>query len=324
MILPPPLRFLLLVFGTWAIGRAVVLNLPEEVKAPARRLIAAVPAAPPASGPEPWFAPSKILGPADQAAPTLPAAASRPSPPPAGTELVLPRPTYTLRRGLPPPETDDQPVPNMVPPLYAHTAKDSRWAGSAWLFLRGRAGTSLAPGGTLGGSQAGGRLTYALGDRAALSARAYLPLEVPEEAEVAAGLDLKPLRQLPVRLLLERREAVGTRGRSAFSATLYGGVSEQPVAGPVRLDAYAQAGMVGLKSRDLFVDGSTRLHLKAGGIKTGIGLWAAAQPGAERVDVGPTLSIPLPIGTIQADWRFRVGGKARPGSGLAVTLAKDF
>ena len=52
-----------------------------------------------------------------------------------------------------------------------------RWAASAWLLVRpDGGGAALAPGGTLGGSQAGARLLRRLGGGFALSGRLYSPL----------------------------------------------------------------------------------------------------------------------------------------------------
>jgi hypothetical protein len=93
------------------------------------------------------------------------------------------------------------------------------------------------------------------------------------------------------------------------------------------LDAYAQAGVVGLRSRDAFFDGSVRLSVPLGRFELGAGAWAAAQPGVERFDIGPTVSMRLPAirnTRLRADWRFRVAGDAAPASGPAVTLATDF
>jgi hypothetical protein len=201
-----------------------------------------------------------------------------------------------------------------------------------WAFARGGDAPALAPGGTLGGSQAGARLRYRLNRDPSrplsLSARSYSPLRRQRAAEAALGLDWKPLRAMPVHLLAERRMALGREGRSAFSITAYGGVSEERL-GPLRLDAYAQAGVVGVRSRNLFADGSARLSLPIDGrLKLGAGAWAAAQPGVSRVDVGPHVTYRLPMGnrsvTIAAGWRFRVAGDAAPGSGPALTVAADF
>jgi hypothetical protein len=181
----------------------------------------------------------------------------------------------------------------------------------------------------LGGSQVGARATYALSQRLAISARLYSPLSRASGAEAALGVEVQPLAAVPVRVLTERRQAIGRDGRSALALLAHGGVSERPLPGGLRLDAYAQAGVVGLRSRDGFVDGALRVGLPLGDkINLGIGAWGAAQPGASRVDVGPHASYRLPLlggsARISADWRVRVGGDARPGSGPALTLSTDF
>ena len=98
--------------------------------------------------------------------------------------------------------------------------------------------------------------------------------------------------------------------------------------GGLRAEAHAQAGMVGLRSRDLFVDAVARVAVPLGPVELGGGAWAAAQPGASRIDAGPSVSWRLPVRgnalRLQADWRFRVAGDAAPGSGPALTLAADF
>jgi hypothetical protein len=132
-----------------------------------------------------------------------------------------------------------------------------------------------------------------------------------------------------VRLLAERRQAIGQDGRSAFALLAHGGVSDRPLVGPVTLDAYGQAGMVGLSSRDAFADGAVRLGLPvAEGFSLGIGAWGAAQPGTSRLDAGPQASYRLPgFGAnmrLSAEWRVRVAGDAVPGSGPALTLSADF
>ena len=207
----------------------------------------------------------------------------------------------------------------------------SRWTGAAWVFTRGGGEAQLAPGGLLGGSQAGARFTYRLNDdptRAlALSARLYSPLNSTAGSEAALGIEWKPFAAIPVRLLAERRQRLGRSGRSAFSLMAAGGVSDQPVWDGISLDAYAQAGVVGAKSRDMFVDGSLRFStIVSKGLGIGAGAWGAAQPGAARLDVGPQAVMRLPIGNsrLMLDWRFRIAGSAKPGSGPALTLATDF
>jgi hypothetical protein len=146
-------------------------------------------------------------------------------------------------------------------------------------------------------------------------------------AEASIGAEWQPVRTVPLRLLAERRQAVGEEGRSAFALTLHGGVSQVPLAAGLRLDAYGQSGVVGTRSRDLFAEGAARVTVPVGrGLSVGAGTWAAAQPGARRVDIGPTASLRLPtIGaTLSTDWRHRLAGAARPGSGPALTLWTDF
>lgn len=210
----------------------------------------------------------------------------------------------------------------------------SRWSSSAWAFVRRGGGGQLAAGGTLGGSQTGARLSYRLSDDErrplALSARIYAPLE-GKGAEAALGVEWQPVAGLPARLLAERRQRVGKEGRSAFALMAHGGVSDRPVAGGLRLDAYAQSGIVGARSRDLFVDGSARLSKGLGDngtIAVGAGIWGAAQPGLSRVDIGPQVSLRLNVSgaamRLAVDYRLRVAGDAAPGSGPALTLATDF
>ena len=154
-----------------------------------------------------------------------------------------------------------------------------------------------------------------------------LPLRRIGGAEAAAGLDWQPSARLPVHVLAERRQALGGEGRSAFGLTLYGGLSRDLPRG-FRINAYGQAGLVGLRARDPFADGSVRVSAPLGPIEIGGGAWAAAQPGAARVDAGPSVSWRLPGRAaairLQADWRFRLAGEAAPGSGPALTLAADF
>lgn len=84
--------------------------------------------------------------------------------------------------------------------------------------------------------------------------------------------------------------------------------------------------MVGLKSRDLFVDGAlaiTRPVYK--NISAGFGVWGGAQPGLYRVDAGPRISMQVRKNVrVHFDYRQRLAGNAQPGSGPAITLAADF
>jgi hypothetical protein len=132
---------------------------------------------------------------------------------------------------------------------------------------------------------------------------------------------------VPLRILAERRQKIGSEARNAFALTVHGGASAVALPVGFQLDAYGQAGAVGARSRDLFVDGAARVSRPLGSLlSVGAGAWGAAQPGARRVDVGPSAALRMPAlgATISADWRFRVAGNARPGSGPALTLQTDF
>ncbi len=333
---PPPLRFLMLIVGGWACMRAAIFY-PGRPPTPLVSLAtaAAVPDRPPVrpllSAPPPVFQSTSKDGAWAEALAMQPLDRVEAPPPPVAFALAsasTPLESPSLRRVT---DTQRSDLAPYRPP--ERPALENRWSGSAWIFVR-RGGTSqLAAGGLLGGSQAGARLSYRLNrDTArpvALSARVYAPLASTEASEAAVGVSWKPIADLPIELLAERRQALGPGGRSAFSLVAYGGVSERPMMGPVRLDGYVQGGVVGLKSRDLFVDGSMLLTApldRSKKVRAGLGLWGAAQPGLSRLDVGPHVSARLGRvrARLTAEWRMRVAGSAAPASGPALTLSADF
>ena len=83
----------------------------------------------------------------------------------------------------------------------------------------------FATGGTLGGSQVGGRLTYNFSPALAGSLRSSSSVGGVRYAEVAAGVRWKPLAEIPVALNLERRFALNRwGGRNAFALFAEGGL----------------------------------------------------------------------------------------------------
>lgn len=333
---PAPLRFLALVLGGWTAARAVVL-------VPAWLETAGVP--PPALVDRAEASPKVRIAAAAKVAGAHPSATV---PPPSPNERLStsvepdagPVPTQTrellfaaARTEAPvPPNYAAAQAPSVMAPSTGPMpllASSSRWRISAWVFMRRGDGRQLATGGSLGGSQAGARLTYRLRNALSLSGRVYAPLHRPEGAEAAVGVEWQPLGSVPVRLLAERRQAIGSDGRSAFAILAHGGVSDHPLIGRVTVDAYAQAGVVGLRTRDAFADGGVRLGMPlVQDLSIGVGAWGAAQPGASRLDAGPQVSYRLPVLgeniRISAEWRMRIAGDARPGSGPALTLSTDF
>lgn len=325
---PPPLRFLALTIGSWITVRAALLA-PNWWSAPVGAVplvsVDALPAlvatAPRAVVPRPK--PAEPIPPARRIA-TPPVAAVAPAtghpfPPLEKFAGLMPaRPIFRL---------DAERSRPAGPPALQPAPQRARWTASAWLLARRGGSAPLAQGGMLGGSQAGARLAVGLSDSVALSGRIYAPLEDADAAEAALGIAWRPAAQLPLRLLVERRQALGPAGRSAMSLTVHGG-GELGLPGDARLDIYGQAGVVGLRSRDLFADGAVRLRVPVGPVEAGVAAWGAAQPGAARLDVGPQLSLRLPAKRahlrLTADWRFRIAGDAEPGSGPALTVAADF
>jgi hypothetical protein len=326
---PPPLRFLAAVVGGWAAARTAMLapfwppaalGPPPPPGVPARRTVA-------------------MALPSAAAAPTAPLASPRrpalADPLPAPAPKAAPAAAPVLG-----PEAADWATPAALAPLPGQPFAPSpprphraagRWSASAWAFARRGDGAALASPGTLGGSQLGGRLSYRLNDSSArplsLTARFSAPAGRIAGAEIALGLEWQPARAVPLRLLAERRQALGGEGRSAFALLAHGGVDDRPVAAGLRLDLYAQAGIVGARSPDLFADGAARLSLPiglAGRVRLGAGAWAAAQPGVARLDAGPHVSLRLPGVSLALDWRMRLAGEAAPGSGPAATLSTDF
>jgi hypothetical protein len=202
---------------------------------------------------------------------------------------------------------------------------------TAWALLRSRQGvvgsTSLASGGTLGGSQAGARLSYNVTRQIAATLRTSSDVG-RRGGEVAAGIRVQPLLNIPVWLTAERRQRLGRYGggRNAFALFAEGGVYDEPLPWQFTLDAYLQGGVVGFHSRDRFIDGGltvTRPVYK--NFYAGLGVWGGAQPGLYRLDAGPRVTMRVRNNMrVHLDWRQRLAGNAQPGSGPAVTLAGNF
>jgi hypothetical protein len=236
------------------------------------------------------------------------------------------------------PKAAQQALPTWLP------SPSSRWSvrGSGWMLSRaqgdqGSVTPSVATPGQLGGSQAGIRI-YAsppLEALAGLSLTSSLswPLATKTGREASLGLAWQPRRSLPVTLIAERREGIGPGSPSRFMAVAAGGLPERPLAGRWTIRGYAQAGIAGARRKAGFADGAVELSrpvIRSGplAVEAGLGSWAAVQPGVHRIDLGPRLDVivstlPRPV-RFSLQWRQRVDGKARPGSGLALVAGSDF
>ncbi len=256
--------------------------------------------------------------------------------------MPTPQPLYYVPMGNQPwPTGPGQSTPPMrstgeqnvaLPMTRAAPPRFDRLQLTAWALLRGTGKgviptTSLASGGTLGASQAGARLTWRFNEAWAASVRTSSSVGGVRGAEVAGGIRWQPFRSIPVAFTAERREGLGRfGGRSAFALFAEGGLYHRALFNKIYLDGYIQGGVVGLRNRDLFVDGGATLSRPIWrNISAGVGVWGAAQPGLYRLDVGPRVTMQVRRGIkIHADYRQRLLGNAAPPSGPAVTLAADF
>jgi len=314
-------------------------EMMQSAAANAMAEVAAAPllAAPPGAIPIHFYSPGSVPGGARYVPASLPA------PRRGRLTHITPEPAAVFYAPIP--QLDDWPLSRIASasmparrstttagqqstPQAAMKARVDRLQLSAWALLRGRAGpSSLATGGTLGGSQAGARLTYTILPGLAASLRSSSPVGGARGGEVAAGVRFAPFASIPVALTAERRQAIGrSGGRSAFALFLEGGLYQRPMPWGFDLDAYAQAGVVGGRRRDLFADGSFTLTRPLfGRYSAGLGMWGGVQPGIYRVDAGPRLSMTVRSNMrVHLDWRQRIAGNAEPGSGPVVTLAADF
>jgi len=273
----------------------------------------------------------------------MPAAAARVSPPvvqyiSVPTPMPQPPAAYSYFQPYQPtepwPETalaEPVPGPKITPSFREENAPAAfdRLQMSTWAMLRATPGLpSLAGTGTLGGSQAGARLLWRFDPHLSASLRTSAPINSRRGGEAALGIRYQPFNSVPVAFTAERRKAFGQygAGRNAFAAFVEGGLYGQSMPFGSSLDTYLQAGIVGAKSRDWFVDGQaavTRPVYK--NLSAGFGVWGGAQPGLSRLDAGPRLS--LRVGKrmrVHADYRRKLVGNAQPGSGGVVTIAGDF
>lgn len=213
------------------------------------------------------------------------------------------------------------------------------WALSAWAIVRQDSGGAiLSPNGQLGGSQAGVRVQWRLAEilesvSFSANARVSAPLRQSNGKEAGIGLAIRRRGKVPVEMIVERRIGLDGGGRDAFAGLVATGVDDVPILRGFRLSGYAQAGLVGLRRRDGFADGSLRIEhgvaaIRGVGVRVGAGAWGAVQPGVSRVDVGPSVTAQFRFGKarfkVAGEWRSRVAGKAKPGSGPALTLGLDY
>lgn len=330
-----PLRFVALVAVGWVAMRVVLLwpeggSLPEAIEAamPLRPAQAAAPPPPVGAMPRMRIATTGAL-PRTRVALARVAAPSTTSPASPMASMAL---LNLVAFGPEQARGDDaRPLPRIPAPpaMLAPRAAPDRWQASAWFVTRRGAG---ADGTMLGGDQAGVRIARTLDRRGGLTlyARASAPLS-GSGRELALGAEWRPWRA-PMRFLAEQRIALDG-GKSGPAAAVVAGVTGIDLPFAFELDAYGQAGAVKRARIEPFADGALRVtrEVAAAGnarLALGTGAWGAAQREAARLDIGPTAVTTLPLSgqtlRIALDWRERVAGNARPGSGPALTLGADF
>lgn len=227
--------------------------------------------------------------------------------------------------------------PFVVPngPSVRHRQTD-RWSASAWAVARFGAGVAPTPvGGQLGGSQAGLRIVRTLDRRGRIAVAGRMTSPLGDGLrEASLGLEWQPTR-LPVKLVAEHRFALGAGkgARGGPGVALIGGFGPTAIGEGVLVETYGQAGVIRRVRTEPYADAAVRVARPAGTLGAvrfdlGAGAWGGAQRGAARLDVGPSGSISVPLRRaslrLTLDWRERVAGAARPGSGPALTLGTDF
>ena len=126
-------------------------------------------------------------------------------------------------------------------------------------------------------------------------------------------------RSIPVALTAERRQSFGPdKGRSAFALFAEGGVYDRPIVAGFNLDAYLQAGVVGVRDRAAFVDGSATLTRPVWRqFSAGFGVWGGAQPGLARLDAGPRAELCASAARCASTSTIASASSARPRRGRA-------
>ena len=160
-------------------------------------------------------------------------------------------------------------APFSLPAGPARASDAPRFSIDGWLFLRdggGRDGGEEPFAPTYGKSQFGAVLRYEIGPRSAHLPQAYVratgAIDSPE-ADLAAGISIKPVPALPLRVHGEvRLSRLGDRTEVRPSAFVTAGVDEALPLG-TRVRGYAQAGYVGGEFATGFADGSLVVEREA-------------------------------------------------------------
>lgn len=246
----------------------------------------------------------------------------------ASWRLLLAHPSVSEGRIFPMPSAPRFALPPPPVPLWRAGMRVS-----SWLVVRGRGASVGAPGAAqLGGGQAGLRVVVPLVPSAGFSGFARLSAPLAGTGrEAAMGLEWRPGR-LPVRIVAGRRFSLD-HAAGGLELGVLGGVDSVRLPAGFSLEGYGQAGAIQRHRIEPYADGALRVlrpiaRLGPVGIALGIGGWGGAQRDAARFDLGPSAAFSLPVAgrsvRLSLDWRQRLAGAARPGSGPVLTLGSDF
>lgn len=349
-----PLLALGLLFSGWTALRIAMwqptASLPAQpvtlaVARPAAAFAAPRPEAAPLGATPRHLAPPRMrMLPPEKRNPTAPT-------PPAvpwlqlASEVVIPASAPSPSFALPPKSKPRKPPEDeFYEPVVEKD--DPRWSGENWVLMRAGSGDAAqAPGAaSYGASQAGAIVRYRLGKGEVASSYAYLrtslAINAPgQDREVALGFGIRPVRKLPLRVLVEARlqDTRTSPMQVRPVATVITELPWQRLPLGFRAEAYGQAGYAGGRGATPFFDAQALLDRPVRGVvprnndlRVGAGIWSGGQEGAVRLDAGPRLSFRVEPGRLAGpsrvalDWRFRLAGNARPASGPALTVTSAF
>jgi tetratricopeptide (TPR) repeat protein len=204
---------------------------------------------------------------------------------------------------------------------------EKRWSGETYALFRGRGVTNLAATPVLGAGQSGGQLRYALDPLARrpllLEGRLTTP-NTQSRDNLQGALGVTWAASPRFSLTAERLVRIGGQSRSAWTLRAAGGAEHS---GPIALDAYAEAGVVGVRNTAAYAAAQGHVTHRIGPVSIGAGAWASVQHDARtvgRFEAGPSLRFRHGALDLSADYRLRLAGNAAPGSGPALTLAAYF
>lgn len=341
----------MLILGVWVVGRVAALwqefgmvrapraPLHEVRRGTARRTHNAIVLR--ASPPPPLLADINAQPPFAHAIRARPPAYIDPSPPqarePVDVALSAPPSPAVIgdtRQTAQPDMLPQGAGPHLSPAVGQPVTSPRHLSVSGWALVRAAGQRGLSDAGQLGGSQAGVRGYYALGaSPVRLTTRFSAPLGDPIGKGAAFGVAVRPLKHVPLTIIVEQRVAADSGGRNDLELIATGGLYDHALGHHLTLSGYLQTGIVGVKRRDAFIDGSAEIehplaHLKGARLTFGGGIWGAAQPGVARLDAGPTAALHFRIGAVsakaEASYRFRLLGAARPATGPAFSIGTDF